>query len=371
MKEVQTPHNNFVKEFFDKIDNAVSFFENYLPKEVLQHIDLKTLKPKKDSFIDKELSEYFADLLYRVNFKNKSNSLGYIYMLLEHKSYQDSFTDFQLLKYMVQIWDNLLKQKKKNKEKKDKQDQKSSQREQKTQKDQDEFEKQNVQDKQKDQLKQETQEQSQHKRKPNSLPVIIPLVLYHGKTKWPYGNEFKQHFECPDDFKIYIPNFQYILQDLSQIPDEQIVGTVFVRVFYHILKYIHHDEIVEKLPGILNLLAELKEKNTALEYLETILRYLASTVPEEKISFEELKEIINESFTKKGGNIMQTIADKLRNEGRVKWMNEGEQNAQKKFAISMHTKGMSLYQIADYLDIDQKKISLFIQETDLISTDLT
>jgi predicted transposase/invertase (TIGR01784 family) len=343
MKKIHTPHNNFVKEFFSKNDNAVSFFEAYMPKKDLQHINLDTLTSEKESFVDKELEEYFADLLFRVNFKDKFKSAGYIYLLIEHKSYQDSYTDFQILKHLVKIWDTFLKQEKKE-------------------------------DAQNNDLTdQDTLKQNQPKRTLNSLPVIIPMVLYHGKTKWSYGNEFMHHFDCPDEFKIYIPNFQYILQDLSQIPDDQIVGSVLVKVFNLILKYIKQDEIVQKFPEVIRLLGELVEKQTALEYLETIIRYFASTVPKEKISFNDLKDIINESFANKGGEIMQTIADVLRNEGMLKGMQkgmqqgmqQGEQNATKKHVIKMYKNGIQMEQIADILEIDKKEVLLFIQEANL------
>ncbi len=60
-----------------------------------------------DSFIDKDLKELYSDLLFQVSLRD--NSVGYVYILLEHKSYQEPSTAFHLLRYMVKIWEMSLK----------------------------------------------------------------------------------------------------------------------------------------------------------------------------------------------------------------------------------------------------------------------
>jgi predicted transposase/invertase (TIGR01784 family) len=63
----------------------------------------------KESFIDKELSEHFSDILYKIKLSEKP---CYIYLLFEHKSYIDPWTGFQLLRNMVKIWEQYFKQNK-------------------------------------------------------------------------------------------------------------------------------------------------------------------------------------------------------------------------------------------------------------------
>ena len=46
---------------------AKDFLNNYLPKDIIEIIEIDTLEPQKDSFINNELQEVFSDMLYRVN----------------------------------------------------------------------------------------------------------------------------------------------------------------------------------------------------------------------------------------------------------------------------------------------------------------
>ena len=90
--KLQNPHDKFFKESLGNVETAKDFIANYLPKQVLQVLDVNTLMPQKDSFINPELEENFSDLLFKIDILNKE---GYLYLLFEHKSYQDKgISDF-------------------------------------------------------------------------------------------------------------------------------------------------------------------------------------------------------------------------------------------------------------------------------------
>ncbi|MCZ7673075.1 MAG: Rpn family recombination-promoting nuclease/putative transposase [Chloroflexi bacterium] len=82
---------------------ARDFFAHYLPPSVADTLKLDSLTLQSGSFIDSDLQEQFADLLYQVDAQD--GTLAYLYLLLEHKSYPDPLTPFQLLRYMVRIWE--------------------------------------------------------------------------------------------------------------------------------------------------------------------------------------------------------------------------------------------------------------------------
>jgi predicted transposase/invertase (TIGR01784 family) len=186
---------------------------------------------------------------------------AFIYLLIEHKSWEELFTGFQLLKYMVRIWEFYLKQNKKAK----------------------------------------------------TLPVIIPIVIYHGPKKWQLDTQFISLFNAPEYVKDYIPDFNYNLHDISHFHDNEIKGVVLLRILFKTLKYISTPALRHKLREILELFRELEDKRKGTEYLEVLLRYLTSSARD--LTEEELKESVTQILAE-GGDIMATIAERWVEKGR-------------------------------------------------------
>jgi predicted transposase/invertase (TIGR01784 family) len=258
--EVNTPHDSAVQKFLQEIETARSFFSEYLPGEITALLDLDSLEYMKEKFVDETLAKYYSDFLYKVNFKDKID--GFIFLLLEHKSWPARFTAFQALKYMVHVWDLYL---------------------------------------------------ANHD-KAKFLPPVLPLVLYHGKSKWNLGTRFSKLFNKPGPMKVFIPDFKYLLLDISHQPDENIKGSPILQILLKTLKYIFKPEIKTKLPEIIQLFEKIKNKNTALDYLSALITYLVNAAG--NLENEEIEVTVSKVFSE-GGDIMATIAEKLVNKG--KW----------------------------------------------------
>jgi len=259
------PHDKFFARIFSDKQNAVDFLRCYLPPQVLELMDLSSIEIAKDSFVDEELKAFLSDMLYRVRV---AGSAAYVYLLFEHKSFPDSLIGFQLLKYMVGIWDLHLKQ---------------------------------------------------FGRK--TLPLIIPLVIYHGVKKWKGGESFGRIVPCPHEaLKAYVPDFKFLLHDLSGYTDEEIRGEVMLRVSLLVFKYVFRKELGEKLGAILALLGDLAEKKSGIEYLEVLIRYLAEGTA--ALSKEQLLKAISE--IPRGDEIMPTIAQQWKEEGQREGKREGK-----------------------------------------------
>jgi predicted transposase/invertase (TIGR01784 family) len=293
-KPVRKPrslHDEAVKEYFSDIETAKSFFTEYLPAEIVNKLDFNTLHICKDSFLNKKLAKYFCDILYQANLDNIDI---FIYLLIDHKSREEPFMGFQFLKYMVRIWELYLKQNK----------------------------------------------------KAETLPVIIPIVIYHGPKKWEVDTEFISFFKAPGYVKEYIPDFKYNLYDISHVPDEEIKGAVLLRILFMTLKYIFTPELNYRLrEEIFPLFLELKDKKKGTEYLEVLLRYLtrsAGSLPE-----KELNEAVTQLF-EEGGELMETIAEKLKKEGM-------EEKA-KETAKRMLEDGLPIETISKYTGLPEKKV---------------
>ncbi|MHA1280472.1 MAG: hypothetical protein ACTSQ8_25175, partial [Candidatus Helarchaeota archaeon] len=85
------------------------------------------------------------------------------------------------------------------------------------------------------------------------------------------------------------------------------------------------EELKNRLAGIFELLKDLSEKQTGLEYIEAILRYIANAAPDGNINYEDLKTAIEQTIPDKGGNILPTIADALREQGKKEGVQQGIQ----------------------------------------------
>lgn len=105
MKQVPNPHDTFFKRTFARLEVAAEFLRHYLPAEVAGLLDLTQLTLEKDSFVDAKLRQHFSDLLYRVGLKE--GGAAYVYILLEHKSAPEEWVALQLLRYLAQAWEQL------------------------------------------------------------------------------------------------------------------------------------------------------------------------------------------------------------------------------------------------------------------------
>jgi predicted transposase/invertase (TIGR01784 family) len=90
--KIINPHDKMIKEVLSNRETAATIFQNNLPDKVLGLMDLSTLEICKDSFIEKELSDYYSDMLYKVML---SGTPGYLYILFEHKSYYSMIKFFK------------------------------------------------------------------------------------------------------------------------------------------------------------------------------------------------------------------------------------------------------------------------------------
>jgi len=310
---VTSPHDKFFKEFFSKEKEAREFLSLYLPDHIKKIIDLSTLSISKDSFIEKELQEYFSDILYKVEIQGQP---AWIYLLFEHKSYPEALVSFQLLRYMVKIWEQLLNQR---------------------------------------QIHQ-------------AFPLIIPLVIYHGKAKWRIGTQFSHLFSShAPTLSPYIPDFTYLLYDLSHLSDDQIKGAVTLKAFLLLLKYIFHDDFRKQLFDMAYLFKELASKATGMEYLETFLRYIISAT--DKINEHDIKEILTKTVPQGGDTIMPTIAEKWVQQGMQQGIRQGLLEAiQLGLELKFGAKGLSLY--ADICKIDDSARLRSIEKAIIIAKEV-
>ena len=158
------------------------------------------------------------------------------------------------------------------------------------------------------------------------------MLICHARQAWPEDTvRLASVLAGPvDDLAGYIPDFGFELYDLHRFSDDQIKGTIMSRVMLLLFKYIFKPEFQHKLPEIFSLLRTLMEKETGLQYLETVIRYLASVLDEEDLSLQQIKEMAEQAISRETGEYIMTLAEKLHNEGKLEGLVEGEKRGEKK-----------------------------------------
>ncbi len=303
MSEISKPHDKFFRDFFSRPEVSRDFLRNYLPADIVALLDLSSLELAKDSFVDKELRDHFSDILCKVRLRDGRKA--YVYALLEHKSYLDRLVAFQVLRYMVRIWERVVR---KHEE---------------------------------DRSKAKGKRKRTRKAEPLYLPPIIPIVIYHGESEWNVSSDFTALFDMNPIFKSFVPDFSYLPIDISHHSDDEIKGEVILRVGLLIMKYVFREELPERLPDILALLDELLNKRSGIEYLETIVTYLVKGT--ERLTEEELGKAMKSALSPTGGDVMATLAEKWRKEGEMRGEIRGLLNGiETGLELKFGTKGLQI-----------------------------
>ncbi|MEM9445799.1 MAG: Rpn family recombination-promoting nuclease/putative transposase [Verrucomicrobiota bacterium] len=266
---IHNPHDKIFKSVFSRKDAATEFFKKHLPSELTQHIDWQSLQLEPGSFVDEILKGSESDLLYKVQIKGVDT---WLYTLFEHQTQEDKLMAFRLLRYMVRIWEQFLKQ---------------------------------IPDAKK-------------------LPVILPIVLHQNKDEWKVSKKFSDLLDIPNLFKAsvtpYTPDFSYEVVDLAAISPEQIQGHVAYRAALSLMKAAREDRILPWLKSISGLFDQVIREQEGHELLRTLLLYMLQIDGREAIDIEVIKDTINEEKIKED---IMSIAEQLRREGLQEGLQEG------------------------------------------------
>ena len=266
MKAVNNIHDTLFRQTMSHKDVAVDFLRNYLPAGVARHLLFETLTVAKDTFVASDLREHYSDMLYSVRFAGGKKAL--VYMLFEHKSTPDPFVTLQLLRYMLEIWELHRKQ---------------------------------------------------HKAC-LSLPLIIPIVVYHGRSRR-QGVRLSDLVELPNAELIgYVPDFEQAFYDFSPDSDEDIKGNILLRLALTCLRAKNNPTVERHVREIFRMLGELGDDATSLRWLTTIAGYVFQTMD---IDHDVMQNIITKSLESGKEAAVMTLAERLRGEGRQEGRLEG------------------------------------------------
>ena len=149
------------------------------------------------------------------------------------------------------------------------------------------------------------------------LPIVLPFVLYHGQQPWKGSLEFFDLIDVEVDqrekFRAFIPNFRFLLTDLTHTPDEGILGGPACKLTLHAFKWAKNPDLDKAFrtwhklfEGVISTPAQ------GWLFLEVVLRYLAEEG--EGLGPKTMVEILSK-VDRKAGEIAMTIKEQLIQEG--------------------------------------------------------
>jgi hypothetical protein len=168
------PHDALFKAAFSQPDLARGQLQLVLPAALRDQLDFTTLQVADGSNVDRDLRRAQSDLLYGIH--TRSGRPVLLYVLLEHQSRFDARMPLRLLRYVVRVWDRWV---------------------------------------------------LDHPREPK-LPIVIPVVLHHGKRRWRARPELASMLDADpallDAAAPYLPLFRFVLDDLSPLSASDVVA---------------------------------------------------------------------------------------------------------------------------------------------------
>lgn len=299
--DLNNPHDRFFKGAFSLLIIAKPLIEAYVPKDLLDKLDLDSLEIDPNSYINDELKENFSDLVWSCQLKGSKEERK-IAFLLEHKSYKPSYPHFQINDYQRGSW--------------------------------------------------KMQIAAQQKPVP-----VIPIVFYHGIEKWDY-EPFDSYFGTiePETLR-YLPCFDYILINLQDLPDEKIKSLHSIFLQKTMLSFKHYLDKNYLRLHIIELLFdgyEIKKDDNTRSFIQMIIVYLTA------ISGISRQEVIQ--LTKKSDNNLKSKAMSIIDEFIEEGIEIGLEKGLEKAIIKLYLKGIAPETIADYLEYPISKVKPIITD---------
>lgn len=315
--KINNPHDTFFKATFGDVQVAQHFLQQRLPSYIQEMTAFHTLEPQKETFINEALQERFSDLLFKAHFKDKT---GYFYFLLEHKSNPEKGIVLQLLTYMLQIWGT-----------------------------------------------------TEKKEDKSTLPLVIPLVMYHGKKVWnsprSISDMINNYDNLPNEAKRFIPNFEYLVYNFSNTAEADDVH-IQIKIYRELAtKAAYMEEkqdFFDHLTNVFPYFADMEDEEKAISFLTSALWHIFSVAKNVTITdAEKLRQMIEKSYPK-GSEAVMTLAEILREEGKQEGKQEGKEEGKeagkREVAKKLMNKNYSVEVITDVTGLAKQEVEQLAEE---------
>ena len=223
---MKNPHDHLFKRIFSVPENAEGELRHLLPAAVNERIDWSTLTNLEVRFTDADPAQE-ADVAFSVQLDGREVLL---YLLLEHQSTSDPWMPLRLLRYMLELWHGYLKK---------------------------------------------------HEGA-TRLPAIVPMVVHHSPAGWTAPMQFAELLDL-DAHGLQllhhgIPNFRYLLDDLSHARSEELKQRVMTAIGRLTLLGLSRSrqkiDLLPQLQAWQDLIIEATEAPNGVAAMAALVRYI-------------------------------------------------------------------------------------------------
>jgi predicted transposase/invertase (TIGR01784 family) len=272
-----TPHDALFKAVLGQPEHARGTLRAVVPPTLAEALDWQTLTLHPGSFVDEALTHQHTDLLYSVTWRDGGEAL--VYLLFEHQSTPptEGLMAFRLLRYQDRIWERW---------------------------------------------------RTDHP-KVKTLPMIIPIVMYHGATPWPEPRSFDALLEVPAGLRPavdpYLVRFTYVLHDLSEVSDDELregAMTALAKLVAICFKHARTaPDFVQTLSRWMNIVYEVARAPNGLEALAQVMRYILEV--NEQVRPEALQALLEREIGPEAKDTIVTAGQQLIEQGRKQGVAQG------------------------------------------------
>lgn len=303
--ELHQPHDQIFKALMQDKLMVIDYLKAFLPNNIKENIDYTSLVLEDKSYIDELLKSSFSDIIYSCNLKDSNQQIE-ISILLEHKSYIDNNVPFQLLYYMSSNWIKKIQN--------------------------------------------------------NDTPIlIVPILFYHGKLSWEYQTINLKFKELPNEFQKFIPNFEYIYNNIQMLSDDEIKLLKNQFLTANLLALKHYFDKNWLKGNLVELFSSLisENKNLKTQFIVYVLNFV-------QISTKEQLEIIEKISENQKKEIMNTI-EVWQKEGFIKGIEKGVLQNKTNVVIASFKKGLQVQLIAEITNLSIENVKKILKENNLLS----
>lgn len=275
----RTPHNDFFYQVMSRKDKAKAFFERYLPKQVLAMTNLEAITLVESKHVSDAGISLYNDVLYKCMLQE--GQVGYLYAMCEHQSTPEAQMPLRLLKYNIAAIEKHLKENK------------------------------------------------------GPFPVVVNIVLYHGKTPWNYSTSFVDYYANSSLGKAFLYMAPFTLVNIPALSTPAIYSDGALGFCFEAFRCTSNPDPYEAF-AISMREPIFKEHFDALPKAlrNLVLAYLGKCIDREKHSLEDLITLTTSNEKEKEG-IMITIADAIGQEYMQQGMQRGMQQGMQQEKVSI------------------------------------